>query len=245
MELQKIFRQAYVDELIRGVRSGFLASLYTNESFDYDEGKVLFTPEITKPKNGELQLPDESDNYDFENARIIYEAYPALTPLQASDIRLWTYLAHADYYKYMKKRWPNVNDVEGNSKYILDHWFITSATQNSFLRHGLAGLWWGAHLSCDETREDKYELTRVLFRQLDFVSRTLGAYNLSRHKEAVIGILDYILQNPELFGKHFQERTRFLTKYFNQIGGTKPISFFDRDFFKSALQTAEDRISKL
>ena len=137
-----------------------------------------------------------------------------------------------------------MEDPEGSSKYILDHWFIASPTQNNFLRHGLAGLWWGAHLSYDETRKDKYELTRVLFKQLDFVTRTLGVYSLARHKEAVIGILEYMVENQESFEKHFQEKSRFLTKYFNQIGGTKPISYFDRNFFKAALHSAEDRISK-
>ena len=247
MELQSIFKQTYVDELQRGVKSGFLIELYSNESFDYNRDKVLQAPLIKKPENADLLLPDGNTLYDFENAKIIYEAYKTLTPLQASDIRFWTYLAHADSYKYMKKRWPGRENTDpGNrSKYILDHWFIASPTQNNFLRHGIAGLWWGAFLTHDPSRTDPYELTRVLFTQLDFATRTLGVYSLARHKEAIIGILEYILDNPTIFDTKFQEKSRFLTKYVNQIGGTKPLSYFNKDFFKTALQSVDAQMSKL
>jgi hypothetical protein len=247
MELQRIFKQSYVDELQRGVKNGSLIGLYENESFDYKEEKVLQAPLIKRPEDADFQLPDASSMYDFENAKLVYEAYKSLTPLQASDIRLWTYLAHADYYKYMKRRWPGKDGTDnGNrSDYILRHWFITSPTQNNFLRHGIAGLWWGTSLTYDSSRTDNYELTRVLFTQLDFATRTLGVYSLARHKEAVLGILEYILENPSVFDKKFQEKSRFLTKYLNQIGGTKLVSYFDRNFFKTELQSVEEKIASI
>jgi hypothetical protein len=246
MELQKLFKQNYVDELIRAVRNGNNNHLYDNEAFEFNEEKTLLSPVISKPDNGDFLLPGYNSNYDFENAKIIYEAYRTLTPLQASDIRFWTYLTHADYYGYMKKRWAGNANVEpaARSKYILDHWFISSPTQNNFTRHAIAGLWWGAYLTYDSTRADPYELTRVLFTQLDFATRTLGAYSLARHKEAVMGILDYILQNPDLFASHFEQKSRFLTRYLNQVGGIKPLTYFDRNFFKATLQTVEERISR-
>jgi hypothetical protein len=245
MELQRIFKQSYADELLRGVKNGTLVGLYDNESFEYKDEKVLQAPLINKPDNADFQLPDDTSLYDFENAKIVFEAYKSLTPLQASDIRLWTYLAHVDHYKYMKKRWPGreSTDPGSRSNYILDHWFILSPTQNNLIRHGIAGLWWGAYLTHDLSRTDNYELTRILFSQRDFATRTLGATSVTRHKAAVLGILEYILENPELFERKFQEKSRFLTKYVNQLGGTKPLSYFDKDFFKNVLQSIDKQIA--
>lgn len=46
----------------------------------------------------------ESDT-DFQNAKIIYEAFKGkLNPVQASDLRLWAYLAHVQHWDYMCKR---------------------------------------------------------------------------------------------------------------------------------------------
>ncbi len=79
-------------------------------------------------------------------------------------------------------------------------------------------------------------MTKILFRQLDFTTRTLGAYNLGRHKEAIIGILEFIQENETLFKSRFQEKARLVTRHVNLIGGVKPIAYYDRLFFKSELQ---------
>jgi hypothetical protein len=244
MELQKLFRESYVEALRMGVKDSSLVKYYEGDTFLYDAEKVMQMPHIAKPINSEFLIPTKTALYDFENSKIIYEAYKTITPLQASDVRLWTYLAHTDYYAYMCKRWPGVQDKSATdrSKYILDHWFISSPAQSNFLRHGIAGLWWAAHLTYDETRTDPYELTKVIFRNLDFSFRTLGTYKLGRHREAVIGISEFIIQNPATFKGNFQDKTRFITKYLNQVGGTKPLSYFKRDFFKNTLYDVKAKI---
>jgi hypothetical protein len=133
----------------------------------------------------------------------------------------------------MIERWPEVyNGTAANpEKYILDHWFLSSSAQSNLLRHALSGLWWSVHLSVDEERDNKYRLTEILFRQLDFPTRTLGTYKLGRHKEAVLGILEFIQENEDLFKSKFEPKTRFVTKHLNVIGGVKPLSYFKRDFF--------------
>jgi len=111
--------------------------------------------------------------------------------------------------------------------------------------HALSGLWWAVYLSVDESRSEKYELTEILFRQLDFPTRTLGTYKLGRHKEAVIGILEFILENEDIFKGKFEGKTRFITKHLNLIGGVKPISYYDRSYFKSELQKISGKIQSI
>lgn len=51
---------------------------------------------------------------DYQNAQIIYEAFKGkINPVQASDLRLWAYLAHVQHWDYMHKRWKvNVSEKE-------------------------------------------------------------------------------------------------------------------------------------
>lgn len=179
---------------------------------------------------------------DFETEILLFEAFKNLEPIQAADERFWAYLIHVDFYSYMVKRWDKVHkSVSGfSSEYILEHWFFGKG----LLRNSLSGLWWSVYLSVDDKRgNDKYELTKILFRQLDFSTRTLGTYRLGRHKEAVIGILEFIKENEKLFSTSFEKKTRYVTKHLNLVGGVKPIAYYDRSFFKNELQKVTANIA--
>lgn len=244
MELQKIFTGTYVDKLRNGVKDGSHVKYYESDTFLFDTEQVYSSPNIKKPNKGKLKMPDDTNYHDFENSKIIFEAYKNLTPLQASDIRLWTYLAHTDYYDYMCRRWSSVKKKSASnpSKYILDHWFISSPAQSNFLRHGIAGLWWTAYLTYDETRTDSYELTKVIWKQFAFATRDFGTLKLARHKEAAIGILEFISENESLFVNRFEPKSRFILKYLNQIGGLKPLSYYNKIFFKENLESVRSKI---
>lgn len=244
MELQNLFLGTYVEQLRKGVKDGSLVKYYESDTFLFDNEKTILSPKITKIGTGEFDMPKGTSYYDFENSKIIFETYKNLTPLQASDIRLWTYLAHTDYYAYMSERWAGVRkrSASNASKYILDHWFISSPAQSNFLRHGIAGLWWAAYLTYDETRTNPYELTEILWRQFAFATRDFGTLKLARHKEATIGVLEFIQENEDLFINQFEPKSRFMLKYLNQIGGLKPLSYYKREFFKANLQSVRSKI---
>lgn len=239
MEKQQIFKEKYLLKLKEEIDT----DKYRSNEFVYDKKQTLMMPNINKPDSLLSKLNYQND---FESAVLIFEAFKNLEPIQASDERLWTYLSHVDLYPYMIKRWSDVYKGEASKpeNYIRDHWFLESTVQNNLLRHAISGLWWAVYMSVDEKRgEKKYELTKILFRQLDFPTRTLGTYKLGRHKEAVIGILEFIQENELLFKKNFEDRIRFVTKHLNLIGGVKPIAYYDRSFFKAELQKVSANIS--
>ncbi len=242
MAKQIIFKDKYVQKLKNELNIEF----YKANKFVYDKKQILMLPNIEKTENL-LERLDVND--DCKTAIQIYEAFQKLEPIQASDERLWVYLSHVDLYSYMIKRWNTghsgtVKD-EKAKEYILEHWFLISSAQSSLLRHALARLWWSVYLSVDETKNDKYELTKILFRQLDFPTRTLGTYKLGRHKEAVIGILEFIKENENLFKNKFEDKARFITKHLNVVGGVKPISYYNRIFFKFELKKMSNEISNI
>lgn len=235
MEKQKIFTSGYVRKLKDEVLSETSLQFYDESEFIFDDDRLLEMPNIYRPDNlyGRLRVND-----DLTSAIAIYEAYENLTPMQASDERLWTYLSHVDLFGYLQDRW----DGELTSKYVLDHWFIRSTKQSNLLSDNLSGMWWAVYLSVDEKRSDKFELTKILFRQRDFAFRTLGTYKLGRHKKAVKGILEFIQENEKLFSTKFEAKTREVTKFLNLYGGTKPIPYFEKSDIKNILNSHVKKI---
>ena len=167
MAKQLIFKEKYVAKLKENIKVEFFRGM----EFVYEKKQVLMLPnvEITLDLANKLK-PDN----DFETAVILFEAFKNLEPIQASDERLWVYLSLVDLFPYMQRRWDAVYNgtAKDGKQYILDHWFLTSSSQGNLMRHALAGLWWSVFLSIDETRTDKYELTKMLFENQTFRTRT-------------------------------------------------------------------------
>ena len=101
----------------------------------------------------------------------------------------------------------------------------------------LMGLWWAVYCTVDESRgeEHKYDLTDTLFISKDFQIR-FGSSVLFRHKEAVVGILEYLYDNPEIFSESTKRRSQYITKHFNSLGAVRQLAYFNRDFFKKELE---------
>src|SRR5699024_532508 len=121
-----IFKTKYIEHLKNNVLSGKSLEFYKSKEFVYDKEQILMMPNMEVIPN---LIDSLAVNDDFKTAVKIYESYKKLEPIQASDERLWVYLAHVDLYPYMIKRWPEVYTGKSSnpSKYILDHWFLRSS----------------------------------------------------------------------------------------------------------------------
>ena len=225
MALQKVFKEAYVEAL----RSSIDPDNYAGETFVFDETQVRYMANVHHPEG--LQEKMNLDNL-LESAIALYEAYPDLTPLSASKMELWAYLSHVDLFEYMQKRFPAVKDGTADEKYIKEHWFRSS---QGTIRSSLAGLWWSVYCSVDETRKDKYELTKVLFQQDSIRTHYFGNSITFRHREAIIGILEFLVENPDVSRVHFNSRCIYIAQYFNRLGAVKQLAYMDRQFFKEEL----------
>lgn len=235
MEKQKIFTSGYVRKLKDEAFKGISLKFYDESEFIIDQEKLLMIPNIYEPNNlnGKLRIND-----DYASAIAIYEAYEKLTPLQASDERLWTYLSHVDLFNYLQERWPK----EKTSSYVIDHWFIESISPGKLIRDNLSGMWWAVKLSVDEERDDKYELTKVLFRDRDLPFRRLGQLRIGRYRPVVIAILEFIKENEQLFKNAYEAKTREVTRFLNLYGGTKPIPYFEKGVIKRLLNSHVEKL---
>lgn len=179
---------------------------------------------------------------DFQNARILFEAFKGkINPVQASDLRLWAYLAHVDHWDYMVSRWKinaldqDYDDVEkkdsDDRKRILynkaidrikSRYFFDHIGSKAFVRQGIARLYWSAYLTYDATNEDPYEYTKTLFKTQDiFTSITERSY--ARNRVIILAILKELKKRPQLSRDGIR---RFLAKL-NQAGAITVLDFLN------------------
>ena len=234
MELQKVFKRSYMDELRKNIH----ISDYQGEAFPYESSKVKPLANVYKPE-GLLDRLDPED--DFSSAKEIYQAYESVTPLLASLPDLWVYLAHVDLFPYVQKRWPKIFDEDVEEQYVLNHWHENS----HFMRTTFAGLWWHTYLTYDKCRENPFELTEILFRSQDFRTLRFGELGLIRHRPAMIGVLEFLIENPDITQTAFDARGQFISRYFNMLGGTKQLSFMDKAYFKKKLNEIKPRLEQV
>ena len=231
MELQKVFKRSYMEELRRNIH----VSDYQGEIFPFEPSKVKSLANVYKPE-GLLDRLDPED--DFTSAVEIYKAYSSICPLLASLPNLWVYLAHVDFFPYVQQRWPKVLEDGVDEKYILNHWH----ENDHFMRTTFAGLWWHTYLTYDESRTNPTELTEVLFKSQDFRTLRFGELGLIRHKPAMMGVLEFLMENPEIMQNAFDARGQYISRYFNLLGGTRPLAFMDKSYFKASLDKVKDKL---
>ena len=138
---------------------------------------------------------------DAGNAAIMYDALKdILNPRLASDLRLWAYLTHKDFYTYMVHRWPievqdetdEIDEDASNSKKIYSRintrYFFGASNGKAFVRQGIARLYWSAFLTYDQSNSNHYELTGDFLEKQDcFVAAT--ERTLARNKTFLLSAL--------------------------------------------------------
>lgn len=208
-----------------------------------DMPNYYFDTEIEVP---DYQLIIGGPETDFQNAKILYEAFSqSINPVQASDLRLWAYLAHIQHWDYMNTRWKidahdeeddEVDDAQGeeqgeekktSANKILDRigyrYFFKASRGKAFVRQGISRLFWSAYLTYDADNENPYEYTEYFFSKQDiFTSITERSY--ARNKILVLAALKELKARPEL-GR--TEIRLFLAKL-NQAGAIKVLDFLDK-----------------
>lgn len=250
--MQLMFQEGFCSQLYQDLKDGRTISNYTEEgeSFSFSSNDLCCWKDFRVNKDALKKINTENPQ-SIDCAIMLYEAFPDLTPLMASYSPFWLYLAHVELAPYMRARWNNVlvnrngkeNDKSAQIKYIIDYWFPELGDTT---RTWLPNLWWAVYLTVDPNREDPYELTKILFKQEDLRTRTLGTYTLFRHKPATVASLSFIASHMDSTFKHdFQNKCRYMMKYLNYLGGCRLLSYMDEDFFTEMLNKKIADIAKV
>lgn len=241
---QKLFRSTYVESLLKDLRGKGAYHKYLQPTFDYDSSEIIEkttvrteSPALIKPTGGNL--------FDFENGKILFEAYRDMNPMDATDIRMWTYLSHVTYWDYMLARRPIEKQPDNKkAEYIIRHWFIDTPNPGKLLRHDIAMLWWNVYLTYDDKRENPYELTAELFSMLDYTRHLLPGIQ-GRNKNFVHSLLEFVIENPILFGKYKESRVRFLMRKANYLAGYKSFTVLNKSDIKAIFLKYKDELQKV
>ncbi|MGI9296880.1 MAG: DUF6339 family protein [Gammaproteobacteria bacterium] len=234
----KFFRHEAMNKLRRDVRDNIRR--YEDPNADFadcvreggiqDASGLYMAPgladAIKPPRKNE-----EIDKHDAHNCVLVYKSL-RLTPAQACDDRIWTYLAHFDLRRYVAKRWPPGAGDEAAEKKICAHYFVVG--QRGLLRdNAVARLWWMGHIAARSSHFSNPEraLDILLFQsdvRANLLERSLGMN--ADIFDAVVSRLqqDYAAAKKSVKDTIFErERFRHLMKTLNRIGGYRMLDALD------------------
>lgn len=231
MEL-KYISDSSLEELRINIESNL--GIYKEEEVwvDHYFGAITWSfPSKIRIESIDLHMPQSSTiHFDFENTKKIYTSLKELSILQATDERLWAYLTHTIFWKYMRKRWPveSYLDKDKPEEAIKERYFFMANRDRALIRNGIARLWWYGYVSYDEDREDPFELTKVLLSKLD-IAQSLLERSFSRNPDITKAVLS-VLKQKELESSFIDRRNfRDLMMYINQLGGVTILDTLDRE----------------
>lgn len=173
---------------------------------------------------------------DFQNAKILFEAFNGkLNPVQASDLRLWSYLAHVQHWEYMSNRWkvniPDEDEEPDDGKKssrekalerVKNRYFFNYGLGKDYVRQGIARLYWSVYITYDEGNENPYEYTELLFTKQD-VLVNIGERSYGRNRTVALAAMKELKKHPDLS----REDTRLYFAKLNQAGAITVLDFLD------------------
>jgi Family of unknown function (DUF6339) len=201
-----------IEPNVRALKHGALAAIMDvlNGANDANDFLAAADAIVGSPAN-QLRLPvdpttpDELEagpagatGRDVGNAPKVYESLGPIDRANASDGRLWTYLAFSTYRSYMEQRWPL--NVPSWKRRVKDRWLLTGTTRGRLVRHGIARLWWVADLTYDRNCQhplsvafgDPFAYAKATFKNED---RVINLFD--REAGAIPHLVRVVLEHAE------------------------------------------------
>lgn len=247
MSYYKQFKSNLINDFIDYVKNEDLTfiNLYknkTNFKFEFNETDIEYSDigistENVGKKLLEIYQTNRSDiqKADFECAKFLYENID-LTPNQASNANFWNYLHHFDMYEYIQERWSSQGNL---STHIKRHWLLNLTSQKHLISFPLTTLWWSVHLTINKDNTDNpYNYTEIYFSNNRFRTVSLGGMSFVRHQDAIFAVLDFLNTHRKRLTKDitYTKLGDDISKFINLLGGTKPLTFFNKDWFIEQLE---------
>lgn len=255
MSKQKIFTPEFVDFLRNSVEDNI--ENYKNPDFDWAEFAVsnngLKAVPLTIPSDlcGRMLSyvpPEDAKNkalYDFEAAKLLFESFPNLTPLQVAQRGLWTYLSHVVLMPYMRKRWVKIDtDADLKTNYVDEHWLYGAHIARSWIH----GMYWSVYSTVQRTDNPDehydYSLTEILFSHQNIRVRGVAAAPfLMSNRAPLVALMKFVtVHNEDIFNKYLEYRVNEAIILLNNAGGVIDLTAWDENDFFDYLERCKDVI---
>lgn len=223
-----LFTTNYTNRLYKNLELDSNLENYNSVKFDFETNFAFGNSGIIISDDFKLNPKEHIST----NSIFLYENLK-INETQASDKRLWTYLTHVHFWDYMRQEWE-IDFTKDKSKivdFVRDRYFLNTLNIRSLTHNGISRLWWYTHLTVDQSKRDKYELTKVLLSLQDIpvslLERSMGSSSNVRK-----AVLEFLLENPDYkTSKNVQNLLRKL----NLAGGVKNIPMLKLNEIKSIL----------
>lgn len=204
---------------------------------EYFKGKEYFKESRVEVSSVKLYMEGDKNESDIVNVKLIFDAFDKLTPQQASNEYLWSYLSLVEFWEYSFWRWGKEIDSESSDDdepddttvqrtepkravNIKQRYLCQRNRAHGFLRNSISRLWWFGYLSYKEgSRSQKYELTELLLSQSD-LCQSIMERNFSMNRNVCFGILSSIkkINDDKSLTNVIIPEWRSLCKYINRYG---------------------------
>ncbi len=212
---------------------------YLKDDWKIRKDAILSKRELKEldPKKVKFLEPEGTGKklHDYENAVMLFDYWKDMDPTQATDVRLWTYLCHGPFMDFLRKRRPIEAVPEaGRETHIMKHWFVLNAGSKALMQNDLYLFWWGPYLTYDGNRKDPYELTKELFSMLDYTRHILTSVQ-GKNRELSHAVLEFVVENPELFAQFKAEKVRLIARRLNFIAGYRTLITLNKQEIKKLI----------
>lgn len=148
----------------------------------------------------------------------------------------------------MEKRWPLETSSEGMDKWkdrVKTRWLLhsRSITRGRLVRHGIARLWWVAHLTYEGkdksgiAKDDPYAYTREVFKNEDRLNAIFD-----REVGAFPAVAKAVLNHAASLGRDATDKyLQRIMQYLTLINGYRDIGMLDVHALNDLLKTASSR----
>lgn len=204
---------------------------------EYFKGKEYFKESRIETAAVKLFMEGDRNESDIVNVKLVFDAFEKLTPQQASNEYLWSYLSLVEFWEYSFWRWgkeiereaPEDNESNDTTAQSLEpkravnikqRYLCQKNRAHGFLRNSISRLWWFGYLTYkDGSRSQKYELTELLLSQSD-LCQSIMERNFSMNRNVCFGILSAIkkINDDEGLSNVIMAEWRSLCKYINRYG---------------------------
>ncbi|MDE6648909.1 MAG: hypothetical protein K2K45_03160 [Muribaculaceae bacterium] len=255
MSRQRIFTKDFVDTLSNSVEDNMIH--YKNPDFNWlefaEEQKGTHHVPIEIPEDLCDRMltavpPNDAKNkarYDFEAAKILFEAFPNLSPLQVAQREIWVFLSHCVLMPYVRKRWEKIDEEEiVNPNYIKEHWLYGQGV----VRNWLHGLYWSVYATVERVGNNgadfDYTLTERLFTHQNIRSRGVAAAPfLMSNRAPLQGLMNFLaVHESDIFNKYMEYRIDACVQLLNNAGGVVDLTVWDKNDFFSYLERCKNII---
>lgn len=175
--------EEWLDSYFESKKYSSVSSVIVNSVQNLYSTDFNSLPDIRKKEIDNINLQN-----DIINIRMIYDAFKNLTPLQAINKYMWSYLAHTKYSKYVRERWLFREQDEKSRINTIRTRFFAEGKDGLIVDNAISRLWWAGYLTYDENSSNKYHLTELLFSAQQ-ISTDILDRRFSWNKKVMMGIL--------------------------------------------------------